>query len=60
LAQPQRLMLSIEGDGGIKLSEVLCEVESLVLREMLIGKDQDRVLGRRQQAACACARPISL
>ena len=56
LAHAQRLILSIKGDGGLKRSEVLGEVEMLVLREMLIRKDQDRVLGERFIDCCQIDR----
>jgi hypothetical protein len=46
-AQAQRLIFSIKGNGGLKRSEVPGEVEMLVLRKMLVGKDQDRVVGER-------------
>src|SRR5262249_24871878 len=45
--QPQRRILSINGNRGLERAEVSREVEMLILREMLIGKDQDRVLRER-------------
>ena len=44
-AQTQCRVLSIDGNRGLKRAKVSCEVEMLILREMLIGKDQDCVLG---------------
>src|SRR5262249_25723156 len=43
LAQTQQRILSINGDRGLERAEMPREVEMLILREMLIGKDQDRV-----------------
>src|SRR5215831_11607806 len=43
-AQAKWRVLSINADRGLEGAEVLCEVEMLVLREMLIGEDQDRIL----------------
>src|SRR5262249_20375575 len=40
----QRRTLSINGDRGLERAEVPREVEMLIRREMLIGKDQDCVL----------------
>jgi hypothetical protein len=43
-AQAKWRVLSINADRGLEGAEVFCEVEMLVLREMLIGEDQDRIL----------------
>src|SRR5262245_30805407 len=45
LAQAQWRILSIHADRGLKGPEVPREVEMLVLREKLIGENQDRILG---------------
>src|SRR5262249_17588422 len=45
LAQAQWRILSIHADRGLEGPEVPREVEMLVLREKLIGENQDRILG---------------
>ena len=44
LAHPQRRVLAIDADRGLQRAEVLGKIEMLVLREMLIGEDQDRIV----------------
>ena len=48
LAHAQLGVLAIQRDRGLERAEVPREVEMLVLRELLVGKDQDRV-GRERR-----------
>src|SRR5271169_6523755 len=47
LAHAQRLILAKQGDRGLERAKMPREVEMLVLRQMLIGEDQDRVSRER-------------
>ena len=48
LAHAQWRVLAIQRDRGFQRSEVPREIEMLILRQMLIGEDQDRV-GRKRR-----------